>query len=49
MKLYQKQKTFSRLLAAFFKSRFKFKDFEKKDDPHLFCISKITVSENVVI
>ena len=48
MQLSQKQKTFSEFFAAFLKSAINFKHFEKKDDPHRFCISEITVSENVV-
>ena len=48
MQLSQKQKTFSQFLAAFLKSRLNFKHFEKKDNPHSFCISEITDSENVV-
>ena len=48
MELPQKQKTFSELPAAFLKSRFTFVYFEKEHDPHSFCISEITDSENVV-
>ena len=48
MQLSQKQKTSSQFLAAFLKSRLNFEYFEQKDDPHRFCISKITDSENVV-
>ena len=48
MQLSQKQKTFSEFFAAFLKSTINFKHFAKKDDPHRFCISEITVSENVV-
>ena len=48
MQLSQKQKTFSQFLAAFLKSRLNFKHFEKKDNPHSFCISEITDSENLV-
>ena len=48
MQLSQKQKTFSEFFAAFLKSTINFKHFEKKDHPHRFCISEITVSENVV-
>ena len=46
--LSHEQKTFSPFLALFSKSRLKFEHFEKKDDPHRFCISEITDSENVV-
>ena len=48
MQLSQKQKTFSELLAAFLKSRLNLEYFKKRDDPHRFCFSKITDSENVV-
>ena len=48
MQLSQKQKTFSQFFAAFLKSTLNFEHFEKKDDPHRFCISEITDSENVV-
>ena len=44
----QKQKTFSQLFAEFLAGRLNFKYFEKKDDPHKFCIFEITDSENVV-
>ena len=48
MQLSQKQKTFSEIFAEFLKSRLDFQYFERKDDPHSFCISEITNSENVV-
>ena len=48
MQLSQKQKKFSQFFAAFLKSRLHFKYFEKKDDPHRFCIFEVTDSENVV-
>ena len=48
MQLSHKQKTFSNFLAEFWKSRLNFEHFEKKDDPHKFCISEIMDSENVV-
>ena len=48
MQLFQKQKTFFQFLAAFLNSRVNFEYFQKKDDPHIFCISEITDSENVV-
>ena len=48
MQFYKKQKTFSQFQAAFSKSTLNFKHFEKEDDPHSFCISEITDSENVV-
>ena len=48
MHLSEKLKTFSEFFAEFLKSRISIKYFEKKDDPHRFCISEITDSENVV-
>ena len=48
MQLPQKQKTFSQFSAAFFKSRFNFKYFEKKDGARRFCISEITDFEKMV-
>ena len=48
MQLPQKQKTFSQFSTAFFKSRFNFKYFEKKDCARRFCISEITYFKNVV-
>ena len=48
MELSQKQKTFSQFLATFFKSKLNLEYFRKKDDPHSFCISEITESENVI-
>ena len=47
MQLSQKHNT-SEFFTEFLKSRLNFKHFEKKDDPHSFCISEITDSENVV-
>ena len=43
--LSQKQKTFSELFSAFFKSTLNFEHSQKKDDPHSRCFSQITVSE----
>ena len=43
--LSQKQKIFSQFFAAFLKSTLNFEHFQKKDDPHSRCISKITVSK----
>ena len=43
--LSQKQKTLSELMSAFLESTLNFAHFQKKDDPHTRCISKITVSE----
>ena len=48
MQLSWKQKNCSRIFSAFLKSVLNFKNFEKKDDPHRFCISQIMESENVV-
>ena len=48
MQLSEKQKTFPEFCAAFFKSIWNFEPLEKKDDPHNFCISEITDSENGV-
>ena len=48
MQLSQKQKTFSQIFPAFLEFRSNFEYFEKKYDPHSFCISEITDSENVV-
>ena len=42
------RKTFSKFFPTFLKSRLNFKYFEKKDDPHSFCIAEITNSQNVV-
>ena len=44
----RKKDVFPQFFAAFLKSRLNFKHFEKKDDPHLFCILEVTDSENVV-
>ena len=48
MQLSQKQNDFSKFFASFLKSRLNFKYFESKDEPHRFCISEVTDSENVV-
>ena len=48
MQLSQKQKDFSQLFAGIFESKLNFEHFEKKDDPHSFCIFKNTYSEKVV-
>ena len=45
MQLSQKQKTFSEFFCAFLKSSLNLVLFQKKDDPHGRCISKITESE----
>ena len=49
MQLSQKQKKFSQFFDAFLRYSLNFKYFEKKDDPHRFCISEITDLKNVVI
>ena len=48
IQLSRKTKIFWECFAAFFKSRVNFEHFGKKDDPHAFCISETTDSENVV-
>ena len=48
MELSEKEKTFSQFFAAFLKSRLNSNYFETKIDPHSFCISEFTDSENVV-
>ena len=48
MQLSQKQNDFSKFFVSFLKSRLNFKYFESKDEPHRFCISEVTDSENVV-
>ena len=45
MQLRQKQKTFTQFFSQFSKFRFNFEDFEKKDDPHSWCIFEFTDSE----
>ena len=45
MELYEKQNNFADVFAGFLKSRLNFEHFEKKDEPHTFCISGITDSE----
>ena len=48
IKLSKKQKFFSDFFPAFWKFRLNFEHFEKKYDPHGFCVFEITDSENVV-
>ena len=48
MQLPQEQKRFFPVLAALSKSSLNVEHFEKKNDPHKFCISKITNSQKVV-
>ena len=45
MQLSPKQKTFSDFFSAFLKFSLNFEHFLKKDDPHCWCISKITHPE----
>ena len=45
MQLSQKLKIFSQFFATFLQSRLNCQYFEKKDDPHRFCIYEITDSE----
>ena len=45
MRVSQRQRTFSRFFSAFLKSSLNFEHFEKKDDPHSWCISEITDSK----
>ena len=47
MQLSQKEKTFSNFFSAFLKSSLNFDHFLKKDDPHCWCISKITHPEKL--
>ena len=48
MQLYQKKKTFSAFFPAFLKSSWNFERFQAKGDPHIFCVSDIMDSKNVV-
>ena len=48
IQLPQKWKVFSDFFSAFLKSTLNFEYFEKKDDPHRFCVSEITGSKNFV-
>ena len=48
MQLSQEQKNFPEFFAAFLKCSFNFIHFEKKDEPHRFCIFEIRDSKNVV-
>ena len=47
MQLSRKQKIFSEFFAVILKCRLNFKYFEKKNDPHRFCISEITDSQKI--
>ena len=46
--LSQKQNNFSEFFREVLKSRWTFEHFEKKHDPHRFCIFEITDSKNTV-
>ena len=48
MQLFNQQKNFCEFFAAFFKSSWNFKHFEKKHDHHGFCVLEIADSENLV-
>ena len=48
IQLSEKQKKLYQFYAPFLKSGLSFEHFEKKDDPHSFCLSEIADSENVV-
>ena len=48
MHLYEKQKTFCEFFSAFLNSSLSFEHFEKKDDPHRFCISEMMNSKNLL-
>ena len=48
MQLSEKQNVVLNIFPSFLKSSWNFEYFEKKDDPHSFCICEITDSENVV-
>ena len=45
MQLSQKQKIFSKFFSQLLKSSLNFEHFQKKVDPHSWCISEITDSE----
>ena len=48
MHLSVKKKNLSQCFAGFLKSNLNLERFEKKGEPHSFCISEITGSENMV-
>ena len=48
MQFSEKKIFFSEFFAEFLKTRLNFEHFEKKVDPHNFCISDTTNCENVV-
>ena len=45
MHLYQKENNFCEFFSPFFESAVNLEHFQKKDDPHSFCISEITDHE----
>ena len=45
IQLSQKQKTLSEFFSSLLKSSLNFEHFQKKDDPHSWCISEITDSQ----
>ena len=45
--LSRKEKNFSQFFSSFLKSTLNFRHFQKKEDPHCRCISKITDTEKV--
>ena len=45
MQLSRKQKTFSEFFSTFLKCSLNFEHFQQKEDPHGWCISKITDTE----
>ena len=46
IELSHKRKNFSQFFAEFLKSNLNFHYFEKKDDPHAFCLSEIANSHS---
>ena len=48
MQLYDKKKNFSQFFSPFLNSSLNLEHLKKKDDPHRFCITEFTDSENVV-
>ena len=48
MESFQKHKNFGQFLAEFLKFALNYKYFERKYDPHRFCISEIRDFENVL-
>ena len=48
MQISQKQKDYSHFFSTFFNSELNLERFEKKDNPHRFCLFQITDSRNVI-